>query len=329
MTKPKANKLTWPVWFPYPSSWLKSFIIAFFLRIIIRIISFSGNIGYKLAYFANSPELFMIVTILVIILPIFIITFAHHILHIYIKKFFPKIQSPEMQNVQGFTPGIVSIWEGLYGWLVICLSSSIAFLITILIILPIFNISFYETTRFNSDYEEIILSIFGFIWTTTGAVIYQIDFLFKRYLLSISLRDSAQTNTLQSHTLQSQNIIDNKNSQVNDMDLEMNRLRGNVGLTHIKSTKKSPTNFPDSIISEPKNNFQQAMNTAKNAAQLTRAAKTKAEWYQVGIEWEKTIEMLKTVTNTDPNYEAAQYKIADYQKYINYAKKAVNSQNIN
>ena len=103
MTKPnsdaynqtKAKKNTWPVWFPYPTSWLKSLTIAFFLGIIIRITSFTGNIGYKIANLTNSPGLFIIVTILVIIAPIFIITFTHHIFHIVIRKISPKPQNPK------------------------------------------------------------------------------------------------------------------------------------------------------------------------------------------------------------------------------------------
>ncbi|MTJ06517.1 hypothetical protein [Anabaena sp. UHCC 0204] len=315
MTKPKPNKSTWPEWFPYPSSWLKAFILALFLGIIIRIISFTGNIGYKMANFANSPELFMIVTILVIILPIFIITFTHHIFHIFIKKLFPKIQSPEMQNVQGYIPTIVSIWEGLYGWLVICLSSLIASLLTIFLS-PISDINFYETTKFYRDYEsyqETILTILGLTWITTGALIYQVDFLFKRRLLSISL-----TNT-----------IPNQESQIDHVKVEPNNLKGDNDFTQMKESKKSSITSPISSISQQKNKFEEAMNLAKRAAQITRIAKSKAEWYQSSIAWEKVIEMMKKVPISDPNYEAAQQKIIDYQKYINYAQKAVNSQNIN
>jgi hypothetical protein len=323
MSKPKSNKFAWPVWFPYPSSWLKALVLAFLLGIMIRIISFTGNIGYKIANFTNSPELLMIVTILVIILPIFIITFTHHIFHIFIKKLFPKIQSPEMQNVQGYIPKIVSIWEGLYGWLVICLSSLIAFLSIIFIIL-LFDVDFDESSRFYNDNEGLILTIIGFSWITTAALIYQVDFSFKRILLSIS-----SANSIQKNTSQESNISPKQKSQVDPLDLEMNKLKGNNGLTEMERPKKSPITCQNSTVSESKNYFEQAMKLAKNAAQITRIAKTKAEWYQSSIAWQKVIEMMKKVPTSDPNYEAAQQKITDYQKYINYAQKAVNSQNIN
>jgi hypothetical protein len=313
MANTKANKLTWPAWFPYPTSWLKSIVIAFLLGIIGRIIFLSGNIGYKIASWFNSPGLFIIVSILILISPIFIITFTHHIFHIVIKKLFPKIQSQEMQTVGGFIPGIISIWEGLYGWLVICLSSLIAFSLTILT-MPISRGELYDPSfcaGCGSQYDERVAVVFTIIWITTGALIYQVDFLVKRRLLSISLV----------------NISDQKESPIVPVDLEMNKLRIDNGLTEIK--KKSETVSQSSTGLKPENNFQQAMNLAKNAAKLTRTAKNKIDWYQVGIEWEKTIEMMKTVPNSDPNYAAAQHKIIDYQKYINYAKKAVNSQNIN
>jgi hypothetical protein len=315
MTKTKANKLTWPVWFPYPTSWLKSIFIAFLLGIIGRIIVLSGNIGYKIASWANSPSLFIIVSILILISPVFIITFIHHIFHILIKKLFPKIQSPEMRNVEGFIPGIISFWEGLYGWLVIWLSSLIAFFLTILT-MPMSRIELYNLSRYYSNYEQTLTTVFGVIWIITGALIYQVDFLVKKRLLSISLA----------------NISGQKEPQIDPIDpidLEMDKLKGDHGLTEMKNPKRSPINLQISTISQPENYFEQGINLAKNAAQLTRNAKTKTDWYQVGITWTKTIEILKKVPTSDPNYEAAQQKIIDYQKYINYARKAVDSQNIN
>ena len=68
----------------------------------------------------------------------------------------------------------------------------------------------------------------------------------------------------------------------------MNNLRGSMGLTEMKNARKTPTTI---------DNFQQAVNLGKNAAPLTRIAKTKAEWYQVGIEWQRTIEILKKDQN--------------------------------
>lgn len=183
--------------------------------------------------------------------------------------------------------------------------------------MPISRIELYNPSSYydsSSNYEQILTTIFGVIWIITGALIYQVDFLVKRRLLSISLA----------------NISDQKESQpqIDHVDLEMNKLKGEQSLTEMKNPKRSPINSQISIISKPENYFEQGINLAKNAAQLTRNAKTKTDWYQVGITWTRTIETMKKVPNSDPNYQAAQQKIIDYQKYINYAKKAVDSPNI-
>ncbi|MFM2062986.1 MAG: hypothetical protein RLZZ507_2656 [Cyanobacteriota bacterium] len=333
MTKPNttglsnetSKKFNWPVWFPYPSSWLKAIILALFLRVISFVFTNTGELGFKIANFTNSPELFIIFSILAIISPIFVITFTHHIFHIIISQFFPSIQAPEIGKPKGFIPGIVSIWEGLYGWMAIWLSGLISFLILI-IFFPILDINFSKSVEFYTDFEEAIIVIFGSIWIINVALFYQIDFLFKRRLLTISSETDKSTNELPSP----QNVKHKeKADHANFVDLEMDRLRGSMGLTQMKGKKKSPPNAQSSNEVTKEDNFQIAVKLAKNAAQITRTAKTKTEWYQVGREWQKTIEMLKTVPVSHPNYAVAQEKIIDYQKYINYAQKIVNGKHIN
>ncbi|MGM3304429.1 hypothetical protein ACSQ6I_00305 [Anabaena sp. WFMT] len=333
MTKPNTtglrnqtpNKFNWPVWFPYPSSWLKAFVLALFLRIISFVFTNTGKFGYKIAYFTNSPELLMVFAILAIISPIFVITYTHHIFHTIISQFFPKIQALEIGNPKGLIPGIVSIWEGLYGWLVIWLSTLISCLVLI-IVFPISNLNFPQSFEFYTDLEKIIVAIIICIWIFAGALFYQVDFLFKRRLLSIS---SSGTHNQENNLTSPPNIQTHaKTDHLDSVNLEMDKLRGSMGLTQMKSGNKSPTTsqvFNDLTADD---NLQKAAKLAKNAAQLTRIAKTKAEWYQVGIEWHKTIEMLKNVPISHHNYAVAQHKIIDYQKYINYAQKIVNSKNI-
>ncbi|WP_413173915.1 hypothetical protein [Anabaena azotica] len=332
MTKPNSSGVinqtpkisTWPVWFPYPSSWLKAIILALFIGIISFVFTNTEEWGYKIASFTNSLKLLLIFRILAILSPIVVITFTHHIFHIIISQFFPKIQAPEIGKPKEFIPGIVSIWEGLYGWMTIWLSTLISiFLISI--VFPIPNLILYDLFEFYSEFEEILIAVIGCTWIITSALIYQIDFLFKRRLLSVSSATYKPNTNLPS----SPDVTHSeKATNANSVDVEMNNLRGSMGLTEMKSAKKSPTTSQSSNVTST-DNFQQAVNLAKNAAQLTRIAKTKAEWHQVGIEWQKTIEILKTVPTSSSNYAAAQQKILDYQKYLNYAKKIVNSKHIN
>ncbi|WP_353930727.1 hypothetical protein WJM97_21060 [Okeanomitos corallinicola TIOX110] len=318
------KKYRWPIWFPYPNSWLKALFIALFLRVIAFVFTNTGELGFKIASFTNSPELLIIFSILAVISPIFVITFTHHIFHVIIGKFFPSIQAPEIGKTQVFMPGIVSIWEGLYGWMAIVLSTLISFLF-IIIFFPISNLNLYQSVEFYTEFQETITVIFGSIWIITVALLYQIDFLFKRRLLFVSLENSNKEQNSPSLNNTQTNLTNDNN---NSVDVEMDRLRGSMGLTEMKGTKK-PSTHSQSSHNTTDDNFQKALKLAKNAAQLTRTANTKSEWYQVGKEWQKTIEMLKTVPISHPNYAAAQEKIIDYQKYINYAQKIINSKHIN
>jgi hypothetical protein len=335
MTKPNtaglsnqtSKKSNWPVWFPYPSSWLKAIVLALFLRVIAFVFTHTGEFGFKIANFTNSPELFIVFAILAIISPIIVITFTHHIFHIIISQFFPSIQAPEIGKPKGFIPGIVSIWEGLYGWLVILLSTLILFLL-MTILFPISNLNFYQPVEFYTEFEETVNLILTCIWTINAALLYQIDFLFKQRLLSLS-STTYKPETNRPIPSPSNPTITAKSDNNNAVDVELENLRGSMGLTQIKTRKTSTPNSQSSHDNTQEDNFEKAVKLAKNAAQITRTAKTKTEWYQVGKEWQKTIEMLKTVPASHPKYVIAQEKIVDYQKYINYAQKIINSQNIN
>ncbi|MHC5729302.1 MAG: hypothetical protein ACYTXY_35305, partial [Nostoc sp.] len=77
VTKQKLQNFYWPLWFPYPSSWLKALILTIFLRVIIFLVTNTGKVGYRIAYFVHSPELFAIFTILLLLSPIPIISLTH------------------------------------------------------------------------------------------------------------------------------------------------------------------------------------------------------------------------------------------------------------
>jgi YVTN family beta-propeller protein len=65
--------------------------------------------------------------------------------------------------------------------------------------------------------------------------------------------------------------------------------------------------------------FRQGINQGMEAAILTQSAKSKQQWQQVAQTWQQAIAFLKSVTNSDPNYNLAQTKIQEYQTNLNYA----------
>ncbi|WP_445627395.1 hypothetical protein [Nostoc sp. DSM 114167] len=186
LTKQKQQTFSWPLWFPYPTSWLKALILTLFLRVIIFILKNPGKLGYRIAYFVNSPDLFAIFTILLILSPIPIISFTHHCLHLLISRFISEIQAPEIGRTQGLLPGIMSWWEGLYAWLVIAISTLIAALFST-ILLPFFNLSHTRQIEYYvqmQNFNNNTTLIFGLFYVSTGALTYQIECLVKQRIIS-------------------------------------------------------------------------------------------------------------------------------------------------
>ncbi|WYL93351.1 MAG: hypothetical protein HEQ35_05315 [Gloeotrichia echinulata IR180] len=239
MTQPNFQKVTqqklqnsWPLWFPYPSAWLKALILQLFLSLIIFSLKNYVNIGYRIAYFAQSPELLVIVTIMLFLSPIPIISFTHHFLHLLISRFISEIQAPEIGKIQGLLPGLMSWWEGLYAWLVIAISTLVAtFFSTIL--LPFFNLSYLKKVEYYTDFEKTIIVIFGVLYIFTAALIYQIEYLVKRRLISAySGNKESDKNKL------------NTDSNINQ---DLNRLRAEMGL-HKMGSKILSKNYQNPLI---------------------------------------------------------------------------------
>jgi len=66
--------------------------------------------------------------------------------------------------------------------------------------------------------------------------------------------------------------------------------------------------------------FREAVNAAQNAANLAQTASTGAEWQAVADSWNRAIELMKQVPESDPDYATAQQKAVDYQPNLEYAQ---------
>lgn len=194
------------------------------MNAVIVIVNITGIVGYVLARIIDSPEPLVAVGILALLSPIPTIAFAHYLFHLFLGRFIPTIQAPEIGRPQGLLPGLISWWEGLYGWLVIVLATLTATgLCTV--ILPLFNLSYEKITYGYSQAEIKIQAIFTVLWLVNAANFYQIEYLVKRRLISansISSKPAISTSNLDS-----------------DLEVELNRLRGEMGLTQMKAKGKS------------------------------------------------------------------------------------------
>ncbi len=60
--------------------------------------------------------------------------------------------------------------------------------------------------------------------------------------------------------------------------------------------------------------------SAQSAAQKAQTAKTKSEWNAVATDWQKAVDLMKKVPESDPNYQTAQTKVLEYQNNLDIAK---------
>ena len=218
------RKPLWSTLFPYSSSWLSAFILFVLMTAFIAIVKSTGTVEYVLVKSVDRPELLGVFGILVLLSPIPAFAFTHHLLHLFLGRFIPTIQALEIGSSQKLLPGLISWWEGLYGWLVIALATLIATsLCTIL--LPLFNLS-YEKIIYGYSQAEIKIQVtFTILWIMNAAFFYQIEYLFKRRLI--------RANTVSSKPATSTSDI------YSALEEELNHLRCEMGLTQMKRNGKS------------------------------------------------------------------------------------------
>lgn len=215
------KKLQWPAWLPYPSSWLNAFILSLLMTVVVLVFRITGNTGYVIAKSMDSPELFTIFGTAALLSPIPVVAVVHHLIHYIIEKFVPTIKASEIGKIRGLTPGIISWWEGLYAWLVIMLSTLISFVICTIILVQLgFS---YETITYNYVQQEANINRFATLWIICAASFYQIEYLFKRRLTS------SNSNNVKSNA--------SKSKHESDSETELNKLRGELGLTKMKTPK--------------------------------------------------------------------------------------------
>ncbi|NQE32856.1 hypothetical protein [Microcoleus asticus] len=68
--------------------------------------------------------------------------------------------------------------------------------------------------------------------------------------------------------------------------------------------------------------FREAVNSALQAAELGRSAKTKEDWTTVTDRWQEAVSLMRRVPVSSPNHQLAQAKVIEYQKYLLYAQEA-------
>jgi hypothetical protein len=169
-------------WFPYPSAWLKSLVLVILAGVIVRGFEQLG-IGKFIVINSESPERMFFLITFSFLSPIVAIAFTHHWFHSFLNKVAPSIQAPEIVITQGSLPDIISWWEGLYAWIVIFLSTLLAFNICILFF-PVFDISLSLNPASYDTFQDNIINIFGVLWIVHAALLYHFEAKVKQRVVS-------------------------------------------------------------------------------------------------------------------------------------------------
>lgn len=168
-----------PYWFPNLNAWLSAVFLLLLTGGLGVCVKAAWQMGNSLAHI--SPRLTILFGLLGLICPIILIAFAHHLLHLFLDRFFPDSRSPEMTNVQGWFPGLISWWEGLYGWLVLILSTIIS--------AGILGVIYYSSSSLASlyfflsswDKAKHLFTVPSIAWVIIAACLYQFEFVVRQY----------------------------------------------------------------------------------------------------------------------------------------------------
>ncbi|MBO9999234.1 MAG: hypothetical protein J7641_09550 [Cyanobacteria bacterium SID2] len=89
--------------------------------------------------------------------------------------------------------------------------------------------------------------------------------------------------------------------------------------TPIATSTPSPQSTPDP--------WQQGLQTAMGAANLVQSASSPQDWTVVAGQWQRSIDLLKTVPDRHPQKSRSQEKIAEYQRNLAYAQQQIEEAN--
>ncbi|MFB2921102.1 hypothetical protein [Aerosakkonema funiforme] len=180
--------MKWPAWIPYPGAWMNAFVLYVLLRFISSGSKLFGDLGSFLGRFLQRPEHWVLSAVLAALAPILIIAFVHHWLYLFLDRFFPSIRSPEIGATRGFFPGLLSFWEGLYGWLVIAISTLISIGILALFY-PFFNPKYYDYLLYH--WNGFVYGPAMVVWTIIAAYLYQFEHLVQRRMMAVEFAENS------------------------------------------------------------------------------------------------------------------------------------------
>lgn len=173
-----------PKWIPNLNAWMSA--------LLLIVLAKGASYGYYFLYIILTVILplptksILIIFSFFLISPIVLIAFVHHWLHLFLDRFFPETRSPEMANVEGLLPGLMSWWEGLFGWQVLAIAMLISSSIWVIFI-PNTSISDFSWAWLWYILQRF-LTLATLLQLIVSAYLYQFEYLVRNYLMSLATK---------------------------------------------------------------------------------------------------------------------------------------------
>ncbi|MDZ8183480.1 MAG: hypothetical protein RMX96_01275 [Nostoc sp. ChiSLP02] len=174
----------WPSWIPTPRFWVNAIALILLINGLQHAFAYLGIIIILLINFLPKfifVKLIYLFSLVAQLSPIPAVAFVHHWLHRFLDRFFPESRIPETESAPGVFPGLISWWEGLYGWLVNILSTVIVFGILGLF-LP--SPDLFHFLNFFKAEGPPVLTISTLFEVIIAAYLYQFEYLVHQHLIA-------------------------------------------------------------------------------------------------------------------------------------------------
>ncbi|NJL21655.1 MAG: hypothetical protein HC895_13860 [Leptolyngbyaceae cyanobacterium SM1_3_5] len=158
--------MKYPRWFPFPTAWLKSFILLIVGGVAIGVTkTIFLEASEQSAYAIGSIEPIILSVVLIALSPIPTIAATHYLIHSILERVAPKLQADRVRKY----PKLSGLWEGLLGW--------VAFWIATLI--TIIPICLFFSWDIPIEQQEEQLSSLSLAWWLIAAYVYHIEYLMR------------------------------------------------------------------------------------------------------------------------------------------------------
>ena len=153
--------MKYPRQIPVPTAWLKAFILSAFVFGVFTADEAETNsdVIWIENWMNENPEVAIFTGILIFLSPIAIIAIFHYLGHLLAGMFSPQLQCERVLK----QPVLMSLWEGVYGWLVIFVAT--------LVMIALWTSSVSGFTTATSIPIALRLT-----WLATAAYLYHLEY---------------------------------------------------------------------------------------------------------------------------------------------------------